>query len=143
MSDLQNPRNAYYPTQEPLDEEDEFLRELRQLAGMDEPQQPQPNQSRPVTGYSAPAAPKAEPRPAQPQYAQPARPQNPQPAPVKNPQPTQEPPAWEQNYPEPADSLIEERESLLPGWVKGLLLLTASAATLVLTVLAVLNGLQY
>ena len=135
--DVQNPRNAYYPTQEPLDEEDEFLRELRQLAGMDEPAAPQTNQNRPVQEAPQKAPAQTYQQPAQ-TYRQPVQPVQQQPA----QQPAQ-PPAWEQNYPKPADSLIEERESLLPGWLKGLFLLTASAATLVATVLAVLNALQY
>ena len=138
-SDELNSKNAFYPETDPLDEEDEFLRELRQLAGMDEPAAPAQKPAVKEETYSQ----QASYQPPVPQYEAPVQ-QYQQPV-QQYEQPVEQPqqPAWEPDYPTPAESLYEDRDSVLPGWLKGILLLTASAATLVLTVLAVLNGLQH
>lgn len=96
------------------EDEDAFVAEMRQLAGMDEP--------------------KAEPElifePEQEVE------QKPQPAPVeKQPRERQ---AETRYDPQPA----EEKTGGVAGWIKGLAVLVAAAVILILTVIAVSNGLQ-
>ena len=96
------------------EDEDAFVAEMRQLAGMDEPK------AEPELIFDP--EPEAE--------------QKPQSAPVeKQPRVSQ----VETRYdPQP----VEEKTGGVAGWIKGLAVLVAAAAILILTVIAVSNGLQ-
>lgn len=122
-----------------LDEEDDFLKELRQLSGMDEPAVSESDATVTAGKTAAPVYQQpAKPQPQQPAYVQPEASAAPQARTVSAP----EQPEWQprrSNDSEP--ELFEDRQALLPGWLKGLFLLGASAAVLFFTVLAVLNGL--
>ena len=147
-----------------LDEEEDFLRELRALAGMDgapAAEEPAPQ----------PAAPQPEPKKAEAPAAEAPQPESPlrmriQPreaAPVETPAPARRPapqpiPDATQKVPSPREAFREERPAPrrapaepatqtaprdgIPGWVTGLLILLLSAAILTLTVLGVWRGLQ-
>lgn len=109
-----------------LGDEDEFLRELRELAGMDE--------QKPASPIGAANAGKATSL-----SAEPAPQPEPEPQPVAQEQPAYAP------ADEPAQSAAQDEDDdgyFFAGWQKGLMLLVASASVLVLTVLAVLNALQ-
>lgn len=104
-----------------FDEEDDFLRELRELAGMDEQTPATPIGAASAGKATAPAAPAPEPVMEQPQEEELV------------------PPAGREEQPLPAD---DEDSYFFAGWQKGLMLLVGSASILVLTVLAVLNALH-
>ena len=107
-----------------LDEEDEFLKELRQLAGMDE--------AKPASPIGAAGAGKATSMPDPASYRQPA-PQRP----IRRDETPLD------YHPQPYETEDEvEEDYFFAGWQKGLMLLVASAAVLIMTVVGVMNGLN-
>lgn len=125
-----------------LDEEDEFLRELRELAGMEEtPAAPIGAEN--AGKATAPVAPAEEPEPEPEPVAEPVEKKTRRARKNKPELAAEEAPAEEQTAPEAEAPVTDDEDDyFFAGWQKGLMLLVASASILVLTVLAVLNALQ-
>ena len=129
-----------------LDEEDEFLRELRELAGMEEQKPAEPIGAASAGKAVAEPAPEPAPVPAAPAAEEPAELTEDAPAPVekKKRRAKKEQPELEEmlapNLEEAPN--MDGDDYFFAGWQKGLMLLVGAASVLVLTVLAVLNALQ-
>lgn len=137
-----------------LDEEDDFLREMRQLAGMDAQEPSAPVAATASAGKNPAPAPEQRWQFAvQEQETPPAQKTRRRRAPAQQPvQPPVQPQRQEwapaqpqrQEWAPEAVQLPQELvkpEPLLAGWQKGMMLVFGSASVLVLTVLAVLHAL--